>query len=143
MKENRGPGPLRECISQKIPERLMKYKIILQQIGLILVIFCIGTAMDWVVHHANAEFYVPFLYYRNKIIFGTILGFAVLKIVSRWTTNYRWQAFWMSLIVAILLQTKYFILGYELFFVFLFIPIHFLVFLIPSSVIFKKFRSIF
>jgi len=110
---------------------------VLQQLGVLLLVFLIGTGLDWIAHQVNEEYAVPFWYYRNKVIFGVILGFVVLAIARRFTGNPRWLAFWVALIVAVLLQTRYYFMGYSLDFVFIFMAVHFVAFLLPAWFLFS------
>lgn len=49
-------------------------KQVLNNLTRILVIILIFTGLDWLVHQLKSEFAVPDYYFRNKIIFGFILG---------------------------------------------------------------------
>lgn len=113
-------------------------KIILEQLAVVAIIVVIGTVIDWLVHQSRAEFAVPFIYFPNKIIFGTFWGFIALRLMRYFTRNPHWLAVWVFFWVALILQTKYFLQGYELWFVFLFMLLHWLMFLAPALVIFPK-----
>lgn len=119
----------------------MKY---LKQLGLVLTVIVIGTIIDYIVHSASESFYVPFEYYRNKVIFGVFYAFIFLH-VWRWLGVKR--AEWLALTafgtVAVLLQVKYFLQGYDLFFVILFLFLHFLMFFIPGVFMFRRFKFLF
>lgn len=117
-------------------------RTVLKYIGVLLAVFLIGTGLDWIVHQMSEEYLVPFWYYRNKVIFGTILGLIVLMTSRRWTHNPRWLAFWVALLVAVLLQARYALLGYPIDFVVIFMGVHFVAFLIPAWPLFQKFRII-
>ena len=121
----------------------LRYKIILKQIGLIAIIISIGTIIDWFFHNLKPEYFVPTEYFTNKIIFGTLIGFVVFVVFKRY---FKFKtpiayAIGVSLIVAISLQTRYFLQGYSLEFVFEFMIYHFLMFLLPSIFIFRKYQS--
>ena len=109
----------------------------LRRLTVVFWVILIGTGLDWIVHQMSAEYAVPDWYFRNKVIYGTLLGFGALLFIRRYTKNYRWEAFWMSLIVATLLQARYFMLGYPMDFVVLFLGVHFVAFLVPSWFIFR------
>src|SRR3989344_5899456 len=98
----------------------MNTKNILKQIGLILLIVLIATIIDYFTHSTSQRFYVPAEYYRNKIIFATVWGLIAILILGNWIKNPTKLAIAMSATIAVVLQTKYFFLGYDLFFVFLF-----------------------
>lgn len=114
----------------------------LKKVGLILLVICTATLIDWAVHSLSPHFYVTSDYYRNKIIFATIIGLATLW-VFRTIKSANKKALFFSLIIAVTLQTKYFLLGYDRFFVFLFMFLHFGMFLLPALIIFKKYPEYF
>lgn len=120
-----------------------KYNLILKRIGLLLVMMLVATLIDWMVHSSSPKFYVPFEYYRNKVLFGAFWGLVGFYVFKRWVKNLNWLAVTVAAVIAIVLQTKYFLEGYDLYFVFLFMGLHFIMFLIPTSIIFKKFPRIF
>ncbi len=122
-------------------KREIKYKI-LKQLGLVLIIVTVATLIDFIVHSSNARFYVEFEYYRNKIIFSTLWGL-VLLIIFRKINNMTIKAFIFAGFIAFVLQIKYFFQGYDRFFVFLFLFLHFFMFLIPAWIVFKKYSHIF
>ena len=113
-----------------------------QRLGIMLLVLCIGTIFDWFAHQASPSFGVPSSYFRNKILFGTIIGFVALEILRKFVRSDRWLAFGSTLTIAILLQTRYYMEGYDLNFVFLFMGIHFVVFFLPALVLFHFFKKI-
>lgn len=117
----------------------------LKQVGLIIVMMVLGTAVDWAVHASRAEWGVPFEYYQNKILYGAawgLIGFYALK--YWWGMRSPQQfAIWVPAIIAGVLQTKYFYLGYPRSFVFLFLFLHFLMFLPFSWYIFTRYPRVF
>lgn len=113
---------------------------ILKKIWLIFVMIAVGTAIDYVVHHSNPAFAVPPEYFPNKIIFGTFWGVISLYFVRYFTKNWKLQAIFVPMIVAILLQVKYFLQGYDLYFVVLFLFLHYLMFMTTAPFIFKKYN---
>ncbi len=114
----------------------------LKQLGLVLVIAIIATIIDWIVHSSSPRFYVEFGYYVNKIIFSVIWGVIILFIFRK-LKNITAKTFIFAGFIALVLQVKYFLQGYDRFFVFLFMFLHFLMFLIPAWIIFKKFPEYF
>ena len=122
----------------------INYKATFKQLGLIVLTIAIGTIFDWIVHHTSPRFEVPFEYYPNKIIFGSLWGFIIFKVLRNYikVKNPTHLAFLMSLLVAITLQTKYFLQGYDLYFVILFMVLHFIMFLVPAIFIFKKYKQV-
>lgn len=120
----------------------MEWKKFVQQIALVLIIVCIATAIDFAVHSIKEEYSVPFDYFTNKIIFAAFWGMVVL-IVFHKTKSVRKKAILFSAIVSIILQTRYFFQGYEIKFVFLFMILHFFMFLIPAWIIFNYKKEVF
>ncbi|MEN9626288.1 MAG: hypothetical protein RL557_616 [archaeon] len=126
----------KEKESKKIKHKFLK------QIGFVLLITSIATFIDFLVHSSSASFYVPFEYYQNKVIFATIWGMVILFVVRK-MKNMHLKSFIFSLFIAAVLQVKYFFQGYDLFFVILFLFLHFLMFLVPSWIIFNKYKEYF
>jgi len=63
--------------------------------------------------------------------------------LRKWINSPTKLAVIIYMIVALLLQVKYFILGYDRFFVFLFLFLHFFMFIIPAVIIFRKYPHLF
>jgi len=114
----------------------------IKRIGLVFLIVFIATFIDWLAHSSSPAFYVPFEYFYNKVVFAFLWGFAALWF-SKKVTNLTWKAFIFSGLIAFVLQTKYFFQGYDLYFVFLFMFLHFAMFLAPAIIIFNKYPEIF
>lgn len=121
----------------------MKIKKILKQISLMLVIVAIATGIDYIVHASNESFYVPMEYFTNKVIFATVWGIVGVFVFRNYIHNPTKLAVATSAFIAVVLQTKYFLQGYPPFFVFLFMFLHFLMFLPPSILIFRKYSNLF
>lgn len=119
-----------------------RFSTAIRQIAILLAVICIGTIFDWFAHRTSPQFDVPSSYFRNKILFGTLIGFIALRIFSRFVKNTGWLAFAVTLTVAILLQVRYSLEGYDPFFVFLFLGIHFVVFFVPALLLFRRYRNI-
>ncbi len=119
-----------------------KIKIILSQTAVIALVVIIGTIIDWLAHTSREEFAVPFIYFPNKIIFGIFWGLIALRLMRYFTRNPYWLAVWVFFWVALILQMKYWLLGYELWFVWLFMLLHWLMFLVPALFIFPKNKHI-
>ena len=98
----------------------------------VLLIILIFAAIDYLIHSLSKEYSVPSDYFRNKIIFGTIIGFITYRLIRNQKPLYISIIF--SCAVSILLQIRYFLEGYSLDFVLLFLLIHFLI-LFPVSII--------
>lgn len=112
--------------------------IVLVAAGIVL-----GTVIDYMVHESNPEEWgVPPWYYRNKMIFGTFWGAAAFLVARRWWRTPLSLALATSAVVAVALQTRYFFEGYPLDFVFLFMGLHFLMFLFPLWALFAMWRRV-
>jgi len=77
---------------------------------LIILVIAIGTIFYWLALNTSPRFQVPFEYYPNKIIFGSLWGFITFKVLRNYAKikSSVHLALLMSLIVAAILQTKYF-----------------------------------
>ena len=121
----------------------INYRATLKQLAIIMLVIVIGTFFDFFAHNASPRFSVPGEYFINKIIYGSLFGLIIFKILRNYlkVTSPGRLALWMSLGVAVILQTKYFLQGYDLFFVGLFMILHFFIFLAPAYLLFVKNRS--
>jgi hypothetical protein len=99
---------------------------------LIIVLFAL---IDYFIHSLSQEYSVPSYYFRNKIIFGTIIGLISLYFIK--TKNIYIKSLMFSGIISILLQIRYFIEGYSLKFVLEFLLFHFLILFVVSLIAFK------
>lgn len=111
-----------------------------RQLGLMIVIVGSGTIIDWIVHSSSLQFYVEPEYYLGKIIFGIVWGLIALWALKRLVrvSSTTTLAVGVPATIALFLQTKYFYQGYNNFFVFLFLVLHFFMFLPGSFWAFKK-----
>ncbi len=104
----------------------MKHKQNLKRIGIILLvilaIILIFTFIDYFFHQLSETYAVPERYFTNKVIFGTIIGFITYLLTQKMKP---WmQTVIFSVTVSTLLQTRYYLEGYALDFVLLFLGIH-------------------
>ena len=106
-------------------------RIFLIVFGIILLF----TLIDFFIHKLSNEYDVPSYYFRNKVIFGTLIGFFSYLFVRKQKLLVKSLVF--SAIVSVLLQTRYYLEGYPLDFVFLFLGIHFAILLAVSWLVFK------
>ncbi|MBI2449115.1 hypothetical protein HYV49_02355 [Candidatus Pacearchaeota archaeon] len=132
----------KENIKEEVKKEKDKRLNFLKQLGLVFVIVIIATIIDWMTHSLSPRFYVTFEYYRNKIIFSMLWGIVIL-FVFRKMKNLTGKAFIFAGIIALVLQVKYFLQGYDRFFVFLFMFLHFFMFLAPAWIIFKRYAKYF
>ena len=112
------------------------YLAILVIVFLVILAF---TLIDVVVHSLSEEYSVPDYYFRNKIIFGTIIGLITYLFIKKNSLFVKSLIF--SAVVSILLQIRYFLEGYPLKFVIEFLFFHFLMLLPASLIIFKIFSK--
>ena len=112
--------------------KLRGYVYILLIVLLIIIIF---TFFDYLIHSLSEEYAVPDYYFRNKVIFGTGIGFISYLLVRK--KNLLAKSLIFSLIISGLLQIRYFLEGFPLKFVLEFLLIHFLILFIISLIIFK------
>ncbi len=99
------------------------------------IIISILTIIDYFIHSLSPDYAVPSYYFRNKVIFGAIIGFIVLIFAQKLSINKKSAVF--SAVVSLLLQVRYFLEGYPKKFVLEFLFIHFLILLPVSWIIFK------
>ena len=91
--------------------------------------------IDFLFHGLSPAYIVPERYFRNKAIYGILISFIVYLFVQNkklWT-----RILAISLVVSILLQVRYYLEGYSLEFVFLFMVIHFGILLVTLWLGFK------
>lgn len=108
-----------------------------------LVVISIFAVIDYFIHLLSPDYSVPSYYFRNKVIFGTIIGFIAIIFAQKLSIGKKSLVF--SAVVSLLLQARYFLEGYPKKFVLEFLFIHFFILLPVSWVIFRlipaKFRN--
>ena len=109
----------------------------------LLIVILLFTLVDHTIHGLNPTWAVPDYYFRNKIPFGFLWGivglFLARKVPGIWL-----KAVIFSGVIAVVLQFRYFIEGYPLGFVVLFLFIHFAILYVLSLgmfVVFSRKRS--
>jgi len=112
--------------------KIKKIIIILVSVLFIILVFAL---IDYFFHLLSEEYSVPSYYFTNKIIYGTLWGLAVYYFIRKLSPMKKSIIF--SLIVSIFLQVNYFLEGYPLDFVLLFLGIHFIILLITSWIVFR------
>lgn len=120
----------------------MKIHHNIKVLALMILIVLSATGIDWLAHQISPAYEVPSDYFRNKIIYATIWGLLGLMAMPT-ENNMTRKAAWISFMIAVVLQTRYFLQGYDLPFVALFVFIHFFAFFIPMAVVFTNFPEIF
>ena len=115
------------------------FKKIFYSVIIVLMIILVFTIIDYAVHSFSEEYAVPPYYFRNKIIFGTLIGLVAYFFVRKLKLIKKSVIF--SAVISILLQTRYFLEGYSIKFVAEFLVFHFVMILVPALVIFKFFEK--
>ncbi|MDP1695533.1 MAG: hypothetical protein Q8L29_01315 [archaeon] len=116
-----------------------KVRITFKSFLIILGIILLFTATDYAIHSLSEEYAVPNYYYKNKVIFGSIIGFVAYILIRN--KNPFPKSLIFSTTVAILLQIRYFLEGYPLDFVIEFLFIHFAILLVLSYITFKLLKK--
>ncbi len=112
-----------------------KIKDLALEIISVIAIILIFTAIDYYIHSLSKEYSVPSYYFKNKIIFGSLIGFAAYFFIKN--KQLLTKSIIFSAVISILLQTRYYLEGYPKKFVFEFLIFHFLILLPISLMIFK------
>lgn len=113
----------------------LNFKRLLVVFIVVFLAIVIFTLFDYLIHSISDGFSVPDRYFRNKIIYGTLIGFVAYFFIRKF--NPINKALIFSAAVAILLQIRYLLEGYSIKFVLLFLGIHFIVLSIVSWVAFE------
>ncbi|MBI5400850.1 MAG: hypothetical protein HZB12_01920 [Candidatus Yonathbacteria bacterium] len=92
----------------------------------------IGTGLDFLAHQIRVDYAVPSYYFPDKIIFGIIWGIVIYWFVSRKIKNRLGAALSFGAFLSALLQVRYFLEGYPVSFVLIFLGVHFVVFALPA-----------
>ncbi len=106
---------------------------------IIFAVILIFAFFDYLLHSLSDEYAVPPRYFPNKIMYGTIYGFFIFLLVRKQSPFIK--SFLFSLIVDVSLQTRYFLEGYPLDFVLLFLILHFMILFPVSWVFFKLIKN--
>ncbi len=93
-------------------------------------IILLFTLIDFFFHQLSEKYSVPSYYFRNKVIFGILIGSITYFFVKKQRLLMRSLIF--SGVVSVLLQIRYYIEGFPPDFVFLFLAIHFMILLAVS-----------
>lgn len=109
----------------------------------LLIVILLFTIIDHWIHGLENAWNVPDYYFVNKIPFGFLWGVVGL-LFARKFQNIWLKAMIVSGVIAVTLQTRYFIEGYPLDFVLLFLLIHFVILYFLSVgmfLVFNKFNN--
>ena len=102
----------------------------------LLVVILLFSGIDYLFHSLKLEWAVPDYYFRNKIIFGFLWAIPALGL-SLLFRKFWQRAFIFSLIIATVLQVRYYFEGYPLNFVLIFLFIHFVILFFLSLMMFR------
>jgi len=91
--------------------------------------------IDYFIHGLSPDWGVPEYYFKNKIIFGFLLSIMALFFTGP-IGNVWLRAAIFSAVVGALLQVRYYLTGYPLNFVILFLFIHFAILYVLAAAIF-------
>jgi len=114
----------------KMNQKPLTWKKVALIFRLILGIILLFSLIDFFIHKLSNEYAVPDFYFRNKIIFGTLIGFLSYFFLRKQTVWPKTLLF--SAIISISLQIRYYLEGYPKDFVFLFLGIHFVILVVVS-----------
>ena len=109
----------------------------------LLTVVLLFTIVDYLIHGLEGAWSVPDYYFRNKIPAAFLLGIAGLFFAGKFQSIWL-KAMTMAGVISVLLQTRYFITGYPLSFVLVFLLIHFVILYFLSAgmfLIFKKYNA--
>jgi len=107
----------------------------------LLIVILVFAAADFAIHGLQDRWAVPDYYFRNKIIFGfvwAVVGF----VASRRFKGVLTRALVVAGVVSVTLQARYFIEGFPLDFVIVFLLIHFLILWVLFTGMFRVFKSL-
>ncbi len=118
-----------------IKKEPISYERLSVALVLMLEIILVFTFIDYLIHSISPDYAVPTYYFINNIIYGTIIAFITYLFIKNKPTLPK--SLTIAAVTTILLQIRYFLLGYPLSFVFLFLVIHFIILFIVSWIAFK------
>lgn len=110
-------------------------------VGIVLLIVILFFAIfDHALHGLSDRWSVPDFYFKDKIPFGFLWGVVGLFLVQK-LKNIWLKALIFSSVIAITLQVRYFIQGYNLSFVLIFLLFHFIILYVLSIGMFMIFNK--
>lgn len=115
----------------------MKISYYIKWLAKLLLLILLFALIDYFFHSLTKNWAVPEYYFKNKIIYGFLWSIPALWISSGLSNIYI-KSFSFSAIISIVLQIRYYIEGYPLDFVLIFLVIHFLILYILSLIMFAK-----
>lgn len=107
----------------------------------VLVVILLFTIIDHYIHGLESAWSVPDYYFRNKIPYGFLWGIVGLLFARKFQSIWS-KAMVVAGVIAVTLQARYFIEGYPLNFVLLFLLIHFVIVYLLSVGMFLVFNKL-
>ena len=111
-------------MTQKKQTQTLTLKLVALQLVLLFAAVLVFTFFDWLVHSTSSALAVPPWYFRNKIIFSTIMTFVLSLIFRKGSTAKR--SLLIALPTVLLLEIRYAFYGYPLLFHAIVLPEHFI-----------------
>lgn len=102
----------------------------------LLIVILLFTGLDYFFHSWRLDWSVPEYYFRHKIIYGFLWSVPALILALLFTRIWQ-RALIFSSVIAIILQVKYYLEGYPLNFVLIFLLIHLAILFLLSLVMFR------
>lgn len=106
----------------------------------LMIVILFFTIVDHSVHGLESRWNVPDYYFRNKIPFGFLWGVVGLFLARKYRGDWL-KALIVAGTISITLQVRYFLEGYSLGFVILFLFIHFIILYFLSVAMFAVFNK--
>ena len=106
----------------------------------LLIVILLFTIVDHAMHGLSENWSVPDYYFKDKIPFGFLWGIVGIRLANKVESIWL-RSFALAITVAATLQVRYFIEGYDLNFVLLFLLFHFLILYVLSFGMFSLFKK--
>lgn len=113
-------------------------KIILALIASVVIVL-LFTLVDYFTHSLSPSYSVPSYYFRDKIIFGTFWVLVAYYFVGKREILPR--SLIISAFTAVVLQIRYYLIGYPLNFVLSFLVLHFIMLFISCLIVFTLMKK--
>jgi plastocyanin len=107
----------------------------------LLTVILLFTILDHALHGLQDRWSVPDYYFRNKIPYGFLWAVVGLYLCRRWRSVWA-RALVVAGVVSVTLQFRYFIEGYPLDFVFIFLLVHFVILAVLLAGMFRVLKSV-
>jgi hypothetical protein len=115
-------------------------KIIFESV-VVLIVVLLFTIMDHYIHGLQDKWGVPDYYFKDKIPFGFLWGLVGLLLAIKFS-NIWLKSLIFAGTIAVTLQFRYFIEGYPLDFVLIFLSLHFIMVYLLAVGMFTTFKKV-